>query len=322
MSSFANIKKKSRASFQALQEKLNQQNKSGYKDEREFYPALDENGNGFAIIRFLQVGDGEKLPIVKTYKHSFRGPTNQWFIEECPTTIGEKCPVCEANSKLWNTGIEANRKLASARKRRVQYHSNIYVVQDSKNPEREGQVMLFTYGRKIYQKIEQAWTPEFEDEVPFNPFDLWEGANFKLKIRKVDNITNYDSSSWEPISPLAPTDEEIEAIWKKQYDLQEFLDPSRFKSYEELAARLDVVLGLSEASTAVPSAAALAAKTAESAQPKVAAAKETAPSGEETPPWAANNEAADAATSSAASNNDDEDDEALALLRKLAYESQ
>ena len=219
------------------------QEKKSYVDERLWKPELDKSGNGYAVIRFLPAPEGEELPWVKLWKHAFQGPTGKWYIENSLTTLnGGKDPVSEYNSQLWNSGLESDKEIARKQKRKLEYYSNIYVVSDSKHPENEGKVFLFRYGKKIFDKMMAAMQPEFEDETPINPFDFWEGANFKLKIRKVDGYWNYDASSFENVSALSDDDAVLEGIYKKQYSLQEFLAPTNFKSYDELKKRLDVVL--------------------------------------------------------------------------------
>ena len=219
------------------------QEKKSYVDERLWKPELDKSGNGYAVIRFLPAPEGEELPWVKLWKHAFQGPTGKWYIENSLTTLnGGKDPVSEYNSQLWNSGLESDKEIARKQKRKLEYYSNIYVVSDSKHPENEGKVFLFRYGKKIFDKLMAAMQPEFEDETPINPFDFWEGANFKLKIRKVDGYWNYDASSFENVSALSDDDAVLEGIYKKQYSLQEFLAPTNFKSYDELKKRLDDVL--------------------------------------------------------------------------------
>jgi len=178
----------------------------------------------------------------KVWNHAFQGPTGQWYIENSLTTIGQNDPVSELNSKYWNTGIESDKEIARKQKRKLQYFSNIYVVSDSKHPENEGKVFLFRYGKKIFDKVMAAMQPEFEDETPVNPFDFWEGANFKLKIRKVDGYWNYDKSEFEAPSAMFDNDNQIEEVWNQQYALAEYSAPTNFKSYEELKTRLDTVL--------------------------------------------------------------------------------
>ena len=225
----------------AVKEESAPQEKKSYVDERLWKPELDKSGNGYAVIRFLPSVEGEDMPWAKVWNHAFQGPTGQWYIENSLTTVGQKDPVSEHNTKLWNTGLESDKETARKQKRKLQYFSNIYVVSDSKHPENEGKVFLYRYGKKIFDKLMAAMQPEFEDETPINPFDFWEGANFKLKIRKVDGYWNYDKSEFETPSALGD-DSVIEGIWKKQYALKEFTASTNFKSYEELKTRLDAVL--------------------------------------------------------------------------------
>ena len=218
------------------------QEKKSYKDERLWKPELDKSGNGYAVIRFLPAVEGEDMPWARVYNHAFQGPTGQWYIENSLTTVGQKDPVSEYNSQLWNTGLESDKEIARKQKRKLQYFSNIYVVTDSKHPENEGKVFLFRFGKKIFDKLMAAMQPEFEDESPINPFDFWEGANFKLKIRKVDGYWNYDKSEFDKSSALFKDDAKIEEVWKSAYPLSEFTASTNFKSYEELKTRLDAVL--------------------------------------------------------------------------------
>ena len=218
------------------------QEKKSYVDERLWKPELDKSGNGYAVIRFLPAVSGEDLPWAKVWNHAFQGPTGQWYIENSLTTLNQKDPVSEHNTALWNTGLESDKEIARKQKRKLQYFSNIYVVSDTKHPENEGKVFLFRYGKKIFDKITAAMSPEFEDEKAINPFDFWEGANFKLKIRKVDGYWNYDKSEFEDTSKLFEDDSEADKVWKSQHSLAEFTAASNFKSYDELKTRLDAVL--------------------------------------------------------------------------------
>ena len=218
------------------------QEKKSYKDERLWKPEVDKSGNGYAVIRFLPAVEGEDMPWAKVWNHAFQGPTGQWYIENSLTTLGQKDPVSELNTQYWNTGLESDKEIARKQKRKLQYFSNIYVVSDSKHPENEGKVFLFRYGKKIFDKIMAAMQPEFEDEKAINPFDFWEGANFKLKIRKVDGYWNYDKSEFDSASKLNEDDSELDKIWKSEYSLKDFLAASNFKTYDELKNRLDDVL--------------------------------------------------------------------------------
>ena len=216
--------------------------KKSYVDERLWKPQVDKAGNGYAVIRFLPASKDEEMPWVRIWNHAFQGPTGQWYIENSLTTINQKDPVSEYNTQLWNSGVESDKEIARKQKRKLQYYSNIYVVSDSVNPSNQGKVFLFKYGKKIFDKLSEAMQPAFEDETPINPFDLWEGANFKLKIRKVDGYWNYDKSEFDKPSKLNDNDDEMEKIWNTQYPLKDFTAPSNFKSYDELKTRLDAVL--------------------------------------------------------------------------------
>ena len=216
--------------------------KKSYVDERLWKPQVDNAGNGYAVIRFLPAPKGEELPWIRIWNHAFQGPTGQWYIENSLTTLNQKDPVSEYNTQLWNSGVESDKEIARKQKRKLQYYSNVYIVQDSTNPENEGKVMLYRYGKKIFDKLMETMQPAFEDEKAINPFDLWEGANFKLKIRKVDGYWNYDKSEFDSVTPLKSTDEELESIWNAEHSLADFVAPSNFKSYEELKTRLDAVL--------------------------------------------------------------------------------
>ena len=213
-----------------------------YKDERLWKPEMGKDGNGYAVIRFLPAPEGEDMPWVRLFSHAFQGPTGKWFIENSLTTMNQKDPVSEYNTQLWNTGVEADKELARKQKRKLQYYSNVLVVSDPKHPENEGKVFLYRYGKKIFDKLMESMQPAFEDETAVNPFDFWEGAEFKLKLRMLDGYWNYDKSEFSTPSEIAPTDEEIESIWKQTHSLQEIVAPDQFKSYDELKARLDEVL--------------------------------------------------------------------------------
>ena len=226
----------------AVKEDNAPQEKKSYVDERLWKPELDKSGNGYSVIRFLPSPEGEDLPWAKVWNHAFQGPTGQWYIENSLTTIGQKDPVSEYNSKLWNSGIESDKEIARKQKRKLQYFSNILVVSDPKHPENEGKVFLFRYGKKIFDKIMEAMQPAFPDDTPINPFDFWEGADFKLKIRKVDGFWNYDKSEFSAPSPIADDESKIESIWKSQHSLAEKLDASNFKSYDELSTRFHAVI--------------------------------------------------------------------------------
>jgi hypothetical protein len=244
--SFQNLKKQSKLGSLTSKlvkevEKLN--TTSSGADERIYKPEVDKAGNGFAVIRFLPAPEGEELPWAKVYTHAFQGPGG-WLIDNCLTTLNQNCPVCEANRELWNTGSKANQDIVRQRKRKLSYYSNIYVVQDKAHPENEGKVFLFKYGKKIFDKISAAMKPEFDDETPIDPFDFWNGANFKVKITKKDGYWNYDKSEFESISTLGDFDDDVlEEIWKRAYSLEEYVNPETFKSYEQLSTRLKSIMG-------------------------------------------------------------------------------
>ena len=215
-------------------------------NENTWKPEVDKAGNGLAVIRFLPAAavDGDDgLPWAKIFEHGFQGPGG-WLIDKCLTTKGQQCPICEHNSSLWNSGIEANKEIVRKQKRKLSYYANVYIVSDPKHPENEGQVKLFKFGAKIFEKITEAMNPQFEDETPINPFDLWKGANFKLKITKVAGYQNYDKSEFMSPSALSDDDEELEKIWKSEHSLSELVADKEFKSYDVLKARLEKVLGL------------------------------------------------------------------------------
>ena len=247
MSSALEALKKSKSNFDALTKKLENtieqpEKKNKYQDDRLWKPELDKSGNGYAVIRFLPAIEGEDMPWQRVWHHAFQGPGGQWYIENSLTTLNKKDPVSEENTRLWNTGIEADKEIARKRKRKLQYYSNIFVVSDPKHPENEGKVFLFKFGKKIFDKITEAMNPAFEDEKAVNPFDFWEGANFKLKIRKVDGFWNYDKSEFEAVSPIQGDDNAIKGIWAKQYALQPFVAADNFKPYDELKEKLNRVL--------------------------------------------------------------------------------
>jgi hypothetical protein len=222
----------------------------GNKDENMWRAETDKAGNGFAIIRFLPAKSDDELPFVKLFDHGFQGPTGKWFIEKCPTTLGHNCPVCEANGPLWNSGRDSDKEIVRKRKRRVSYISNVLVISDPKNPENEGKVFQFKYGKKIFEKLMYAMSPAVgpdgkpidPDEVPMNPFDLVEGANFKLKIRKLEGYANFDKSEFEDVSPVEDADEVMDKI----VNLSAHVDPAGFKDYETLEAKFNQTVSTSQ----------------------------------------------------------------------------
>jgi len=247
--SFASLKKASSKgdTFAKLTreiDKLNQPAAGSSADERFWKPEMDKSGNGYAVIRFLPAPDGEEMPWAKVWSHAFKGPGGQWYIENSLTTLGKDDPVGEMNRQLWNSGRESDKEIARAQKRKLSYYSNIYVVQDSAHPENEGRVFLYRFGKKIFDKLTEAMQPAFADETPLDPFNFWKGADFKLKIRKVEGYWNYDKSEFAAPSTLGNFDDDkLEGIWNEGYSLAEFEDTKNFKSYEQLQARLNLVLG-------------------------------------------------------------------------------
>jgi len=243
--SFSNLKKQSSlgsltAKLVSQVEKMNKG--SNGVDDRLWKPEVDKAGNGYAVIRFLPAPDGEDLPWAKLYTHAFQA-SGGWYIENSLTTLGQKDPVSEHNSQLWNSGVDSDKEIARKQKRKLSYYSNVYVVKDPSNPANEGKVFLFRYGKKIFDKITAAMQPEFEDEEAIDPFDFWQGANFKLKAKNVAGYRNYDSSEFAAPSPILDDDDALEALWKKQFSLAELVATDQFKSYEELKKRLGYVLG-------------------------------------------------------------------------------
>jgi len=243
--SFAALKKNSNSSFEKLTrelEKVASSQQSSSNDDRFWKPELDKSSNGYAVIRFLPAPDGEDLPWAKLFSHAFQGPGG-WYIENSLTTINKSDPVGEMNRELWNSGRDSDKEIARKQKRKLSYYSNIYVVRDPLHPENEGKVFLFKFGKKIYDKIIGAMQPEFEDETPINPFDFWQGADFKLKIKKVAGYWNYDSSEFASVSTLGDfDDDQLEEVYSKTNSLVAFTEQSNFKTYEELQKRLTTVL--------------------------------------------------------------------------------
>ena len=241
--SFADLKAKASDMSSLVGAAGSTKEKKSFGDDRMWKPSVDKAGNGYAVIRFLPTVEGDDLPWAKYWDHFFQGPTGQWYVEKSLTTIQKDDPVSEMNSKLWNTGIEADKDMARRRKRRLHYVSNIYVVSDPENRENEGKVMLYTFGAKIFEKIMDSMQPKYEDESPVNPFDMWKGSNFKMKISQVAGFRNYDRSSFGAVEALNADDSILEGIYNKQYSLKEFTDVSTFKSYSELNLKLTRVLG-------------------------------------------------------------------------------
>ena len=244
--SFASLKKNRKTDLEKLNQSIekinNPKNNFNREDDRFWKAELDKSGSGYAVIRFLPASNNEDMPYVRVFNHGFQGPGG-WYIENSLTTMGQKDPLAEYNSTLWNSGIEANKEIARKQKRRLTYFSNIFVVEDKANPQNEGKNFLFRYGKKIFDKISSMSNPEFEDETPTDVFNFWEGANFKLKIRKVDGYSNYDKSEFVTPAPLFEDDSEMERVWSEEYSLEEFVKSDNFKTYDALKTRLDVVLG-------------------------------------------------------------------------------
>jgi len=289
--SFASMKKNKQSDLDKLSGELSklQSNQNNMGDDRFWKPEVDKSGNGYAIVRFLPSPMGEDVPFVRLWDHGFQGPGG-WFIEKSLTTLGKDDPVSEYNTMLWNSGVDKNKDLARKQKRRLGFISNIYIVKDPANPANEGKVFLYKYGKKIFDKLNDVMNPEFEDETPTNPFDMWEGRDFKMKIRNVEGYRNYDKSDFAEAAPLLDDDKQLEEIWKSQHSLSEFIDEKNFKSYAELKNRLYRVLML------------------DNAAPSVAAEPDPEPETSTVVPM----------TSSSASV--DEDDEDLSFFKKLADE--
>jgi len=242
--SFSALKRDSASAFQKLTKELEKvsSGESNNRDENLWKPEMDKSGNGYAVIRFLPAPEGEDLPWAKLFSHAFQGPGG-WYIENSLTTIAKSDPVGDLNRQLWNSGSDRDKDIARKQKRKLSYYSNIYVVQDPLHPENEGKVFLYKYGKKIHDKIIEAMQPAFADETPINPFDFWKGANFKLKIRKLDGYWNYDKSEFDKVSPLGGfDDDQLESIYKSQHSLTAFTDAKNFKTYEELEKRMNTVL--------------------------------------------------------------------------------
>ena len=303
--SFSDLKKQSKlgsltAKLVKEVEKMN--NNASSTDDRLWKLECDKAQNGYAIIRFLPAPEGEDIPFVKLYSHAFQGPGG-WLIDQCITTLNQKCPICEHNSGLWNSGIDSNKEVARKQKRKLTYVSNIYVVKDPANPSNEGKVFLYKFGKKIFDKLTTAMQPEFEDEQAIDPFDFWQGANFKLKAKNVAGYRNYDSSEFAAAGPLLEDDDAMEAIWKKQYSLAEFIAPDQFKSYDELNNRLGQVLGN---------------KTTRRQDPEVADEEQTSRGSVRELDEDLRTQLNSLSSSNSSSYDDDEDDDTLSYFAKLA----
>ena len=302
--SFSKMKKSAGNTNNLMDElnKISSGSKKDYTDDRFWKPTRDKSDNGYAVIRFLPSAGDETVPWVRVFNHGFKG-RGGWLIDNCPTTIGKKCPICEANGELWNSGNEADKDTARNRKRRLSYIANIMVISDPKNPENEGKVFLYKFGKKIFDKIQEVIQPEFEDEESINPFEFWKGATFKLKIRKLNGFVNYDKSEFDSPSALLDGDDEaLEALWNSQYLLQEFVGADQFKSYNDLSERMSKVIGGGVSNRVAQSADEIAdsddaspvEKRPAPSAPKKAVAEDTA--------------------------NDSDEDDALSYFEKLANE--
>ena len=308
--SFADLKKQSKlgnltAKLVKEVEKMNN-NGSSSGDDRQWKLECDKSGNGYAVIRFLPAPEGEDLPFVKLYSHAFQGPGG-WYIENSLTTLGQKDPVSEYNTMLWNNGTDAGKEAARKQKRKLTYIANIYVVKDPANPENEGKVFLYKFGKKIFDKLTAAMQPEFEDEEAIDPFDFWGGANFKLKAKNVAGYRNYDSSEFARSDALLDDDDAMEAIWKKEYSLAELVAPDQFKDYDVLKKRLDYVLGV----RGVP-------KMQDQETVEMEESWDRERRGESAPEVPQSMK--DELSSLSSSSSDDEDDDALSYFARLAEE--
>jgi hypothetical protein len=276
------------------------QSTKSYVDNRQWKPTVDKAGNGYAVLRFLPAAEGNELPWVRYWDHGFKGPTGQWYIEKSLTSIGKQDPVSESNSLLWNSGNDSDKEIARERKRRLHYVSNVYVVSDPSNPANEGKVFLYTFGKKIFDKLMDVMQPQFADEDPCNPFDFWEGAEFKLKIRNVEGYRNYDKSEFSRPSPLLGGDDsELEQVYEQLHDLREFEDEKNYKTYEELSKHLAMVLGQVAPRTA--SAAVALDEVREAPRAPVVAAPKVA-------------------TSTAVDDDEDDNGDTMSYFAKLAAE--
>jgi hypothetical protein len=236
------MKKNRMANLESLSKQVEKlAEKPSYEDERIWKLERDKSGNGYAVIRFLPAAQNEDVPWVRIWTHGFKGPGG-WYIENSLTTLGKDDPVSKANTALWNSGIDSDKNIARERRRKLNYYSNIYIVEDSLNPQNEGKVFLFRYGKKIFEKITGVMNPEFADETPLNPFDFWEGANFKMKMRQIDGFPNYDKSEFTDIAPLSEDEKKMEEVWSQQYSLNEVIEEKNFKNYAELEARFNTVI--------------------------------------------------------------------------------
>lgn len=298
--SFKDLKKNSAAQFDKLTAELEKLNKPSYStnDDKYWTCETDKLGNGYAVIRFLPAPENEDVPFVRYWSHGFKGPGG-WYIENSLTTLGQQDPCGELNSKLWNSGLESDKEIARKQKRGTNYVSNIYIIKDPANPDNEGKVFLYRYGAKIFGKLNDLMHPQFEDEQKIDPFNFWEGATFKLKVRKVEGYPNYDKSEFEKPEPLFEDDDKLEEVYGKLHSLKAVVDPKNFKSYEELQTRLNKVLGL-------------AGQTTQRSAPEAEPAKQRE--------RFAQNASSEEPAGEVTNNDDDAEDADLAFFRKMASE--
>ena len=254
--SFQDYMNNRQSAFKQMTETLKQDfnKETSGKDDRIWKPQMGKDGTGYAVVRLLPGSDPNKTPWVKVYDHAFTGPSGKWYIENSLTTLGKQDPVSEYNTKLWNNGTEAGKEQARKQKRRTYYYANALVLQDPANPASEGKVVIYRFGQKIFDKIMEALQPKFADEKPLNPFDMFEGANLKIKIKTVAGYWNYDSSEFDRVSPISEDESKLEGVFNAQHNVHEFIDPDNFKSYEDLQNRLNGVLGVGEEMSTTPAA--------------------------------------------------------------------
>jgi len=284
----------------AAQEASGAKSDNNNRDENLWKPTVDKAGNGYAVIRFLP-SEGD-VPWVRYWDHGFKGPTGKWYIEKSLTSLGQQDPLGELNSKLWNSGNEEDREQVRKQKRRLHYVTNILVVSDPSAPENEGKVFMYQFGKKIFDKIQDLMQPQFPGETPVDPFDLWGGADFQLKIRNVEGYRNYDRSEFKAPSGLFDGDEvQLQATLNQLHDINTYVDPATFKSYDQLSTKLFEVLGATAPATVKAEIA--MDNVAEPAPAPVASAPEVKVS---------------AAAATAEEAGDDGDEDAFSYFQKLA----
>ena len=273
---------------EAAQEANGSTKSDNNRDENLWKPTVDKAGNGYAVIRFLP--SEADVPWVRYWDHGFKGPTGKWYIEKSLTSIGQNDPLGELNNRLWNTGNEEDRETVRKQKRRLHYVVNILVLSDPSAPENEGKVFKYQFGKKIFDKIQDLMQPQFPGETPVDPFDVWQGADFQLKIRNVEGYRNYDRSEFKAPSQLFDGDEvQLQAVLNQLHDITEYVDPANYKSYDELKAKLNDVLGETAPRTV----------------------KEEVALDNNEPPW-------DPAPQTAEAVKDGEDEDAMSFFQKLA----